>query len=101
MHDEILDQVADFIVNKCSADSGFQAEAFAEATGDVVLAAAFPCLEPACCANAPFARVKPQHDFAERKLIESEFIAQFEWHIKTPVITGSWVKSAIQYKKTF
>ena len=43
-----------------------QAEAAAQAAGDVVFAAAFPDLELARRAHAPFARVQPQHDFPQR-----------------------------------
>ena len=46
-----------------------QAEAFAQAAGDVVFAAAFPDLEFAGGADAALAGVEPQHDFAERNLV--------------------------------
>ena len=57
--------MADFIVDEGGADGGFQAEAFAEAAGDVVFAAAFPGLKGARCADASLAGIEAQHDFAE------------------------------------
>ena len=42
-----------------------QAEAFAQAAGDVVFAAAFPGLELAGGADAAFAGIEAEHDFAE------------------------------------
>ena len=43
-----------------------QAEAPPQAAGDVVFAAAFPDLELARGAHAPFAGVQPQHDLPQR-----------------------------------
>ena len=71
LQDEILEQPADVVVRKRGADGGAQAEAAAQTAGDVVFAAAFPDLEFARCAHAPFAGVKPQHDFAQRNEIVS------------------------------
>lgn len=65
LHDEVLDEVSDFVVDERGDDGGFVAEAFAEAAGGVVFAAAFPSLELAGGADAAFARVEAEHDFAE------------------------------------
>ena len=42
LHDEILDEMADFVVHERGADGGFVAETFAQAARGVVFAAAFP-----------------------------------------------------------
>ncbi len=69
LHDEVLDEVADFIVHKSRANGCAEAEAFAQTTRCVVFAAAFPSGELTRCANATFAGVEAQHDFAEGDLI--------------------------------
>jgi hypothetical protein len=70
------------VVGKGSANGGFQAEAPAQAAGDVVFAAAFPNLEFTGAADAIFARIKPQHDFAERHHVELALglVPQLNWH---------------------
>src|SRR5690606_26584349 len=42
LHDEVLDEVSDFVVDKGGADGGLQAEALAEAARGVVFTTAFP-----------------------------------------------------------
>ena len=69
LHDEILDEVSDFIVHKSRADSRAEAEAFAQTARSVVFAATFPCGELTRRADAAFAGVEAQHDFAEGDLI--------------------------------
>ncbi len=65
LHDEVFDEVADFVFGEGGDDGGFEAEAFAEATGDVVFAAAFPGAELAGGADAAFTGIEAEHDFAE------------------------------------
>ena len=65
LQNEILEQTADFVVGKGGGDGGLQPEAAAQAAGDVVFAAAFPDLELAGAADAAFAGVEAEHDFAE------------------------------------
>ena len=70
LQDEIFEQVADIVVDKRGADGGAQAEAFAEAAGDVVLAAALPDFEFAGGADAALAGIEAEHDFAKGDLVE-------------------------------
>ena len=60
----------DLVVHEGGGDGSFQAEAFAEAAGGVVFAAAFPSRERAGGSNAALARIEAEHDLAERDLIE-------------------------------
>jgi len=64
-----LDEAADGVVGKCSRDGGAHAKATSKATGDVVLAAAFPNGELPRGVNAAFAGVETKHDFAEAEAI--------------------------------
>src|SRR5271154_5307718 len=77
LHDEILDEMADLVVHERGADGGFVAETFAQAARGVVFATAFPRGEMPRGADASFAGVEPQHDFAERDLVvfTSGFVA--------------------------
>jgi hypothetical protein len=70
LHDEVFDQATDLVVDQGGHDGGLQAEAFPEAAGDVVFPPAFPGLEGAGRANAALTRVEPEHDLAERDLVE-------------------------------
>ena len=65
LQDEVLDEPADLVVGERGDDGGAQAEAAAQAAGDVVLAAALPDLEGAGGADAALARVEAQHHLAE------------------------------------
>ena len=69
LHDEILDEMTDLVVHECGTDGGFAAETFAQAARGVVFATAFPRGERARGADAAFARIKSEHDFAERDLV--------------------------------
>jgi hypothetical protein len=62
----------DLVVDECGAHGGFIAETFSESARRVVLAAAFPSFEFPRGADATFARIEPEHNFAERDLIESD-----------------------------
>jgi hypothetical protein len=62
--------VADLVVDEGGDDGGFQAEAFAEAAGGVVFAAAFPDLEVPRGADAALAGIEAKHDFAEGDLVK-------------------------------
>ena len=62
--------MADLVVDEGGDDGGFQAEAFAEAAGGVVLAAALPDLELAGGADASLAGIEAEHDLAERDLVK-------------------------------
>jgi hypothetical protein len=42
LHDEVLDEVSDLVVDECSAHCGLQAEALSQPARGVVFAAAFP-----------------------------------------------------------
>ena len=78
LHDEILDQVADFVIDEGGDDGGLVAEAFPQAARGVVLAAAFPGGEMAGGADAAFAGIETEHDFAERDLVEGAFGFRFD-----------------------
>ena len=56
LQNKILDEPADVVVGERGADGGLEAEAAAQAAGDVVFAAAFPGLEFAGRADAALAR---------------------------------------------
>jgi len=71
--------MADLVIDQRGADGGFVAEAFAQAAGGVVLAAAFPGGEGAGGADATLAGIEPEHDFPKRKLIEGAGGLRFEW----------------------
>jgi hypothetical protein len=79
LHDEVLDEVPDLVVDEGGADGRFQAEAFAEAAGGVVLAAALPDLEFAGGADATLAGIEAEHDFTERELVESAVFGGFDF----------------------
>src|SRR5208283_2775278 len=66
---KILDQPADLVVGECRAHGGFQAEAPAQAAGDVVFAASLPNLEFAGATDAALTRIQSEHDFAEREQV--------------------------------
>ena len=78
LHHEVLEQAADLVVDERRADGGAQAEALAQAAGDVVFAAAFPDLELARGAHAAFARVEAEHDFTEGDLVEGAFLRRLD-----------------------
>ena len=80
LHDEVLDEMADLIVDERGADRGFQPEAFAQSSRGVVFAAAFPGGELARRAHAPLAGIEAQHDFTERNLVvvAGGFVAERE-----------------------
>ena len=65
LKNKILNQAAHVIIGKRGADSGAQAEAAAQTTGNVVLATAFPRLELTRGAHPSFAGVKAQHDLPQ------------------------------------
>jgi hypothetical protein len=52
LHDEVLDEESDLVVDECSAHCGLQAEALSQAARGVVYAAAFPRGEAARGADA-------------------------------------------------
>ena len=66
LHDEVFEQVSDFVVYETGYNSRTQAKTLAHAACHVVFAAAFPDAKVACCTHAAIARVEPQHDLAER-----------------------------------
>ena len=65
LHDKILNEMTDFVVDQGRAHRGLVAETFAQAARGVVFAAALPCREVARGADAAFARVQAQHDFTQ------------------------------------
>ena len=63
---EVFDEAADRVIDERGDDGTAQAEAAAQAAGDVVLAAAFPDAEAAGTDDAAFAGIEAEHDLAER-----------------------------------
>ena len=76
LQDEVLDQAADLVVGQRGDDRGAQAEAAAQAAGDVVLAAALPDVERARGADAALAGVEAQHHLAERDEVEAALLGR-------------------------
>ena len=62
--------MSDLVVGQGGDHTGAQAEDLAHPTGDVVLAAALPGLEPAGGTDAGVPRVEAQHHLAERDDVE-------------------------------
>ena len=69
LQNKILDEPADVVVGERRADGGLEAEAASQAARNIVFAAALPGLEFAGGADAAFAGVEPQHDFAQRNQV--------------------------------
>src|SRR5205823_4766378 len=65
LHDEILDQVADLVVDEGGADGGLVTEAFPQAARRVVFPATLPDREMPGGADAPLAGIEAEHDFAQ------------------------------------
>lgn len=88
LHDEVLDEVADFVVYEGGDDGGFETEGFFQSARGIVFAAAFPCGEVAGGADSAFAGIEAEHDFAEGNLIKGAFGYWFDgqWHGKIVVL---------------
>ncbi len=65
LQDQIFDKAADGVIDERCGDRGAEAEAAAQAAGDVVLAAALPDVEVTCADDALFAGIEAKHNFAE------------------------------------
>ena len=70
LHDKILHEVTDLIIDERRDDAGLVAETFAEAARSIVFAAAFPGTKRARGADATFTGIEAKHHLAERDLIE-------------------------------
>ncbi len=62
---QVFEETADGVVGERGDDGGLEAEAAAQASGYVVLAAALPDVEAACGGYADVAGIEAEHDFAE------------------------------------
>ena len=69
LENEVFNEAADGIVGERGGDGGAQAEAAAQAAGDVVFAAALPHLKLARGVDAAFAGIEAKHDFAEAEAV--------------------------------
>ena len=78
LQDEILQQSPHVVVGKSRADRRLQSKATAKTSGDVIFAAALPCLEFARRAHASFAGIKPQHDFTQRDQVVAAGTRRFD-----------------------
>ena len=65
LHYEVFDKVSDLVFCEGAREGGAQSEAFSEAAGHIVFAAALPRAEAAGGAYAVVAGVEAQHDFPE------------------------------------
>ena len=78
LQDEVLEQPADLVVRERRDDAGLQAEAATEPARHVVFTAALPDLELSGRADAPFAGVESEHDFAEGDLVVFAGASRFD-----------------------
>ena len=62
--------MTDLVVDKGGANSGAQAEAFAQAARGVVFPAALPSRKMAGGAHAALAGIEAEHDFTKGELVE-------------------------------
>ena len=70
LHDEVFDQMPNLVVDEGGDHGSLQPEAFPQPAGHVVFAAPLPDLKVPGRADAALARVEPEHDLAERNLVE-------------------------------
>jgi hypothetical protein len=70
LHDEIFDQMANFVVHQRRADGGFVTKAFAQPARGIVLTATFPGGELAGGADATLTGVEAEHDFSQGDLVK-------------------------------
>ena len=68
--DHVFQKPSHFVVGKRRNDRGLHAEAFPEASCDVVLAAAFPGCKVPRCFDPALARVEPEQDLAHGNLVK-------------------------------
>src|SRR5437868_2164541 len=64
--DKILYEASDGIVSECGHNGSTEAEASFQAACDVVFATTFPGVECPCVRDPALARIKTQHDLAQR-----------------------------------
>ena len=72
---QVLDEAADRVVYEGRDDGGLQPEAAAQATSDVVLAAALPDVEAPSGRDPPFPGVESEHHLAERDELEAALVS--------------------------
>ncbi len=91
LQDEVLDEPADVVVDECGHHRGAQAEAPAQPTRDVVLAASLPDIERAGVSDPSVARVESQHHLAECDEIEPALArgSRRECHVVTAAATAT------------
>ena len=73
LHDEVLHQMADFIVDKRGDHRSIQPETFSQSARHVIFAAAFPDLELTCGTNPAAPGIQAQHDFSQRDAVVHAF----------------------------
>ncbi|OPZ68589.1 MAG: hypothetical protein BWY83_02261 [bacterium ADurb.Bin478] len=78
LEDEILDQSSDRIIGEGGDDGGAQAEAAAQAAGDVILSPALPGAEGTRGVDALLAGIEPEHHLAERDCVKSAVAGGFD-----------------------
>lgn len=90
LEDKVFDEAADFVFGEGGRDGGAEAEATAEASGDIVFAATLPGLELAGGSDATFTGIEAEHDFAEGDHVEFAVLRGFD--VENGHDVGAWVR---------
>jgi hypothetical protein len=77
---QILQQTAHGIIDKCRDNGSFQTETTLQAASYVVFAAAFINVEPARGRDSSVTRIEAQHHFAEGDKVPPALIFRFDDH---------------------
>jgi hypothetical protein len=70
LQDKIFNKSADIVIGESAEQGSAKAKTATEPTGDIIFAASFPSAEGASSADAAFAWIETEHDFAHGNLIE-------------------------------
>ena len=73
LHDEVFNQIADLVVDKCGHHAGIVTETLSEPARGIVFSAALPRFERTSRADTTFTRIETEHDLAERDLVKLAF----------------------------
>ena len=69
-HNQVLGQFRDIVIQEGRHHTGFETEAFAEASRDVILSASLPDVERAGSLNPSLTRIKAEHHFSQGDLVK-------------------------------
>jgi hypothetical protein len=70
LQDKIFNKSADIVIGEGAEQGSAQTEAATESTGHIIFPASFPSAERSGGADAAFAWIESEHDFAHGNLIE-------------------------------